>query len=221
MKNNINLYIVILFLFLFKGCAPAIAPEGYLPTSAETQSDTFGGWIKVQCESRIISGELIAIDSDFLYILSEDYSVESINRNYTHLHIVSKYEVESMRLDRYDSKAGDMFGWSIYGAISTLSHGFFLFFSAPTWIVFGSINSSAQSKKPLIEYPEKSFEYFVPYSRFPQGIPADLNQNTLKSKLSILVNKNDVINKNDVKSEGGLPIVFFLILALSSFGLLI
>ena len=172
MKNKFNLYYIIFIFFIIPGCAPQIAPHGYLPTSEETQSDTHGGWTKIQSKNKLLSGELIAISSDSIFILSNDQ-----------LNVISKIEVIDMRLDKYDSKSINMFGWTTAGIYSTISHGWGLFLSVPSWILTGSIVSSYQSRKPIIEYPNSPFDNFIRFSRFPQGLPDELNRDTLKSKI--------------------------------------
>ena len=84
---------------------------------------------------------------------------------------------------KYDSKSINMFGWTTAGIYSTISHGFRLLYSAPLWILTGSIASSSQSSKPIIKYPNSPFDNFIPFSRFPQGLPDELNRDTLKSKI--------------------------------------
>ena len=197
MKNKFNLFYVIFIFLIIPGCAPQIAPIGYLPTSEETQSDTYGGWTKIQCKNKLLSGELIAISSDSIFILSNDQ-----------LNVISKIEVIDMRLDKYDSKSINMFGWTTTGIFSTISHGFGLVLSAPLWILTGSIASSYQSRKPIIKYPDSPFDDFIPFSRFPQGLPDELNIDTLKSKI---FSPSESPTKSLIVLAWTIPVFFILI----------
>ena len=181
MRNNLNFYHVIVIIFIIQGCAPQIAPNGYLPTSKQTQSDTFGGWIEIENENEIFSGELIAINSDSLFILSNEVNEYSFTSN-DKLNVISKSDIINMRLDKYDSKSVNMFGWTTVGIYSTLTHGLISSFTAPLWLIIGTFASSSQSKKPIIKYPNSSFDDFIPFSRFPQGLPDGFNRDNLKSK---------------------------------------
>jgi len=172
MKNKFNLYYIIILFFILPGCAPQIAPHGYLPTSEESQKNTYGGWIKIQNQKNILVGELITISSDSVFVLLEDQ-----------LNVISKTEVIDMRLDKYDSKSTNMFGWTTFGIYSTISHGLLLQLSFPIWILTGSMSSSIQSRKPIILYPNLPFDDFVPFARFPQGLPDELKRGSLKSKI--------------------------------------
>ena len=180
MQNHKSYKIALLFLpfLLLSGCASTTAPRGWLPSNSQTQSQTFGSWIQVHYNSdsdkdQFIDGELIALDTDTLYILT-DQRFQSI----------AKPDITKARLVSYDSKAGSMGGLVFLGTLSTLSHGAFLILTAPfLWMIGGGATAASQSLKPIIDYPDRSLEDFQHYARFPQGLPRGISLAKLKPKL--------------------------------------
>jgi len=169
------MFLTILFLF---GCATTTAPSDWLPSSSQSQSQTFGSWIQVHYNSnseqeQFIDGELITLSADTLYILT-DQNFQSI----------AIPDITKARLVSFNSKARSMGGLVFLGTLSTLSHGFYLILTAPLlWMIGGSATAASQSREPIIDYPKQSLKNFQQYARFPQGLPQGLNRAKLKPKL--------------------------------------
>ena len=170
-----EMFLGILICLLFWGCATTNSPKGYLPTVSKLPTEVYGGWIQVDLknnsELQAISGELVAVETDSLFILNEKQ-----------LYSVSWDQVSKAKLTIFDSKYYNLVPWTVFGTISTISHGFYLVLSAPVWILTGTIATVYQSKVPQIEYPKKPKTLFNKYARFPQGIPHNFDRKTLKPK---------------------------------------
>ena len=143
------LCLLLTILISVNGCVIPSAPNKWLPSFEETQMQAYGGWIEVthssdvsQAASSSAKGELIALSVDTVYILAET------------LQAIPKTQITKARLVIYDSKADELGVWTAVGALSTLTHGYGMALTLPIWITGGSIASSIQSHKPVIDYPE-------------------------------------------------------------------
>jgi hypothetical protein len=160
-------------LLLCTACFYTTAPEGWLPTPAVAQQQAYGGWIKVDYAegngSRTVEGELIAAAPDSLYVLTTDSLVS-----------LATGTITSATLTAYDSRFGATMTWGILGAVSTLSHGWFLILSLPMWVIAGTTTSASASKGPRVQAVDGAL--LRPYARFPQGLPPGLDRGTLRRK---------------------------------------
>jgi len=60
--------------------------------------------------------------------------------------------------------------------------GFLLIISAPLWILTGSLSVAGASREAIIEFPRDSWREFGKFSRFPQGLPMNIDRASLKRK---------------------------------------
>ncbi len=178
MQNLKKPHLIFLFLLsiIISGCAGTNVPKNWSSDPDEMKSDTYGGWISVEYDSTgnkksEISGELIAVSNDSIFVA--DIILNSIARK----------DITSARLTSYRSNFGSMSGLTVLGNISTISNGMFLIFTFPMWLIGGIISVTTQSYIPIIDYPQKDFEEFNPYSRFPQGLPAGMDRRKIKMKV--------------------------------------
>ena len=153
--NNMRIIFPFLSVCLFiSGCAITSVPNSWLPTAGQTQTEAYGGWIDIRSQSidkeypTSIRGELIALGIDTVYVLEKT------------LIAIPKSEINNARLVTYDSKAKYMGAWTLAGIISTISHGYALVISAPTWIIGGGVATIAQSHKPILDYPKNTWSRF-------------------------------------------------------------
>ena len=169
-KNSL----IILALSLI-GCASTSAPSGWLPSPANSASDVYGGWATVEIDSadkrQDIQGELIAVEFDTMYVLSR-----------RGLHAVPKKYILNAKVAYFEGDYSGISAWTLLGTISTISHGFYLLITAPLWIVTGSLTAASVSHNQVVEYPDHSWDELKMYSRFPQGLPASLDRQSLKLK---------------------------------------
>lgn len=125
------------------------------------QREGHGGWIVIEHRDGILQGELLAIDDATVY-------VNDVTRNQT-LSVPIRAILKA-ELFRYESDAG--FGaWGVLGSLSTISHGFFLIFTFPIWVLTSSIAATAESRHVRDQYPEGDISEFSKWARYPQGMP--------------------------------------------------
>lgn len=158
--------------FLMSGCATTTAPSGWLSDPNQVSSDPYGGWVDIHCKNERIMGELIAVTKDTLFVANDL------------LHAVGSADILTARLAFYHPS--NLGGVVALGTISTLSHGFILILSAPLWLIVGSVTAYLRSDEPLIDYPEKPLEKFVPFARFPQGLPPGLDRQAILMKYMVI-----------------------------------
>jgi hypothetical protein len=141
--------------------ACAINPDSRGRTLERVVADGRGGWIVVQLTSGAeASGELIAADGDSIRVLTS-----------VGLLVVPPREVVSARLWAWETELSGVIAWGTIGTVSTISHGFFLIFTAPIWVGATSLITALESRKPIVDYPEQGLSELARWARFPQGMP--------------------------------------------------
>jgi hypothetical protein len=162
-------------LLLTAGCAPVSAPGGWLPPAHPDRVDTYGGWIVVQQVGKRgtprIGGELIAVSSDSVFVFTA-----------RGLQGVARSEIKGADLYGYEGGANALVVWTLLGTLASVSHGLGAMFSAPAWIVIGTIAASVQSWKPHVGLRGDDWRAFVPYCRYPQGLPPGLDRAALQPR---------------------------------------
>lgn len=161
--------IIIAFLTILLGSCRTYSPD-YLPTSDMIDINHFGSYIIVFHKAHDYTrGELIAIDSSHVFVLSEETN--------TCIKIPID-NVEKFNLKYAETKH---YGWTIpVSTLVSLSHGALLLITAPiNLIVSISVTSNAEK---AFQYSDKemTFEKLKMFARFPQGIPPKLNLSSIK-----------------------------------------
>ncbi len=150
------------------------SPDGFLPSSEKAQEDAFGAWIDVIYsdggQHRQATGELIAVGPDSIWVKDATGGV-----------VLPLGAQVSGRVVWYDSDPGKMVGAVLLGMVSTISNGYFLIFTAPLWLIGGSISVRIQGELPIVELPAVPSQ-LSPYARFPQGMPPGVDLWALKPK---------------------------------------
>jgi hypothetical protein len=170
---KVSIALLILSL-LAVGCAARYSPRGYLEEPRKTQKDTFGGWVRLKIaekDIRTISGELIALSSDSIFVANETF------------HALALSNIKSARLEAYNSQAGHMGALVGLGTLLTVSNGIGLLFTAPMWILGGGTATIFQSYEPIIEYPEQELDRLQPFARYPQGLPPGIDRSRITMKI--------------------------------------
>jgi len=146
-------------------CASNPDPRGR--TIEAVQRDGHGGWISIATSSApTIDGELISVELDGLRVLAVTPQPGVV--------FVSKARFRSARLWAWETEHGKLLGWGSAGALSTASHGFFLIFTFPIWLLTMTVTASIESRASQLEYPDDGWETFSIWARFPQGLPSGL-----------------------------------------------
>lgn len=170
-RRLVSLFVSALVL----GCATHTAPHGFLPDPLEAGSSVYGGWIEVTFETsagtRQVAGELISATADSLWVLDASGGGT----------VVATSAVRSGQLVGYDSEVGKVGTGTALGVLSTASNGLFAIFTAPAWVIVGSLAARAQSRLPIEEIPA-AWEDLASFSRFPQGLPQGVRLSGLRPK---------------------------------------
>jgi hypothetical protein len=147
------------------GCASNPVPSRLRVTKEQAVMSGKGAPARVTFHNRAIAfGELIAASDDTVWILTEQgqlafYPVSAI---------------ESVALGVHDNHAVIFGVWTALGSVSTISHGAFLIFTLPIWLVTGLSTTVQESRIGNFEYPPWPLVALKPYARFPQGAPLGL-----------------------------------------------
>lgn len=186
--------------FFLSGCGMTMAPENWLPEAGDRALDPYGGWIEMTVspdrpdgKRRDIEGELVAIDADSIWVLPclkvrpRDYD-SRYHRRPSVLHwqpviAISTDRIRKAEVEGFASRPENATGLATLGVFSTLTHGFFLIFTAPVWMLGGSALSFNQADLAREKWagPE-SVEALGRYARFPRGWPRGLDPVEIKPR---------------------------------------
>jgi hypothetical protein len=158
---------LLLVLYFALSCATSQAPRGFLPTASESQQEAYGGWIVIDVPAGQYAGELIAISPSEVDVL------EPIGPRLVR---VPMADISKMHLEAYRTQAGKLSLWTALGALSTFGNGVFLIFTAPIFIIVGSISAAYESRAAFLEYPGNEFDQAWKFARFPQGMPPGVDE---------------------------------------------
>lgn len=147
-------------------------PDPRHPSIERMERQGYGGFITISTLSgQQVSGELISVERSVIRVLRFGAGTGALTW-------VATTDVKSADLYEYEAE-GAYGGWALLGVLSTISHGFFLVFTAPIWIISGSIAGSAESRHIVMSFPEHGWGEIVKWARFPQGLPPGLNEESL------------------------------------------
>jgi hypothetical protein len=156
-------------------CASNSAPRGWLAEPAETQSAAYGGWIELTYQEsqakRHTDGELIAVSAESVWVLNGSGG-----------HVIPTITVQGGKLTAYAAQTGTLTTWTVVGTLATISNGAFLIFTAPMWIVGGSLTAGGESRSPERKHPPLTWVELAPFARFPQGMPEGVELPALQPK---------------------------------------
>jgi hypothetical protein len=159
--------LALVLIATLSACATNPAPRRWLAPAREAATDPYGAWIVLHADARteLTRGELLAVAADSVFVLTEAGRVEG----------VARAAIDHATIAYYDSEWHKTAWWAAAGTLSTLSHGFGLVFTAPAWILSGTLAARADSRAPLIAVnsPERWAQAHT-YARFPGGLPDGL-----------------------------------------------
>lgn len=157
-RDSIIGFFLILLIFIH-GCIYNKA-IGVLKYPDEQQNSPYGGWIQVILKSELeILGELLAVDDNYLYIATEEMQ---------YFKVMIK-DIEKATLWYYRPDPSSFVFWTLFGSLSTLSHGTLLVFSAPMWVIGGTLSAIGYVHADKLKYPNEEIVKFKKYARYPQG----------------------------------------------------
>ena len=156
-------------------CAKTSAPKDWLPTPEEAQAASYGGWIELTYregqQDRPADGELIAVNADSVWLLNRKERL-----------VLPTVAVKRGKLTAYEAQTGGLAGWTVGGTVATVSNGVFFVFTAPMWVIGGSLATGAQSHAPERSSPPLKWADLAPFARFPQGVPEGMDFRSLRAK---------------------------------------
>ncbi|HBC77677.1 MAG TPA: hypothetical protein DEO60_07695 [Bacteroidales bacterium] len=171
------------FLILFGGCRSALVPAGYKLSPREVSNSFTGSWIDISYGTGDtaalklnLSGELIALNEDTAYVLTETAFVPLTVKNI----ISAKLHVFNPQAAIWPVSGLLSFIPNIVGEIANSTGGGFVLLGAPV-AGFGILFGLAETRSnATLKYPDKSsFDEFVKFARYPQGLPAGLETGKL------------------------------------------
>lgn len=174
------------FILFLAGCSSSRIPVGYRYTPRQLKKDFTGNWTDVRLNSKditgselVLSGELIAIQSDTIYILSE-HGLEGIQISDMKETVLYLYMDQA---GKYALITGLLYLPDILAAMINSEAGF-LVLGIP-WILTGTIETMAagSNNQNLLIYPYKNqLTDLKKFARFPMGMPPGID----KSKLHLI-----------------------------------
>lgn len=153
------------FALSLAGCRTDAEGPSSLATPELAQKTANGSWVEIELDQNgdifRTEGELIAIEKDRIVVLS-GHGLASI----------PFLALRHFRIVRYKTNPGGPTAWSALGGISTLSHGAWLIFTMPMWMIAGGVASSNQATAARDNVTLRSdLPKYAKYARFPQGLP--------------------------------------------------
>lgn len=187
---KINRILIFFACMLVAGCKTANIPEAYNFKPKEVRSNPFGCWMEVSVahsefsnDTFFFAGELLAMNPDSAFLLVTDGQLKAIaNKSilsaslYTHQNQAGTY-LRLTGLSLIPNFLGLIFYLSEYG-------GGFLALGIPVTVV-GLIQTAKDGnfQKNVLVYPKKNtLDQFIPFSRFPAGIPQETKTERLVFK---------------------------------------
>ena len=155
-------------------CATNTAPPAFLPEPKQAGAETHGSWAELSVGApgaRIqLAGELLAVTTDSLWIVTHSDSA-SANAGY----VVARRAIAEGKLTWYKANPAQIGAATALGTLSTIANGFILVFTAPAWIITGSIAGSAYTREPVVNLTAEDRRDLRPFTRFPAGMPPGMD----------------------------------------------
>jgi hypothetical protein len=137
------------------------APRAWQLPASEAARSVYGSWIVVETRAGpMVSGELLAAENDFLHVAGASEIIR-----------VRVDDVARVRLVKFQGDIDRKLFLGIVGTLSTVSHGFFLVFSAPFWMISTTIATRTESSAGVLDASALDLDVLQQFSRFPQGLP--------------------------------------------------
>lgn len=183
---------IIIVCAVLAACQPSNVPRVYLTKMSETENNPYGAWSAAELnqphpesEKNILSGELIAIDEDSVFLLVEDHNLLGFPKSYARRIELITHKNQA---GTYGTLTAAFLLPSIIGAIAYSSDpeyaSGFLLIGIPVFITGVSITLiEAAGKKNMLIYPETHTLFDLQkFARFPSGLPEQLKRDELTMK---------------------------------------
>jgi len=143
------------------GCVSQPQGPASLPSVENAGKEPRGGhvdvrWVAADRREYGVKGELIAVDADRLFVRAD-----------AGLIAIPLGRIRRAVLHGWKAQTSEINGGATLGALSTLTHGFFLVLSMPVWALVGGVASSNEASAARQTDPAG----FAKFARFPPGLP--------------------------------------------------
>jgi hypothetical protein len=184
LRKTKTTFTILILLAIISGCRNLLIPASYMPPPKEVKKNITGSWIRIVTPSdtapdinRELYGELIAVQSDTVYALTDSGFIA-----------VNKDNIRSAVLYIFKPPAGTI---SLITAISLLPNFigafigseytfYFLEMGIPLLIAGATMAATEIPGNSRLDHPLKNpIGDFTKFARFPQGLPPGLNRNSL------------------------------------------
>jgi hypothetical protein len=145
--------------------ASSPAPQAWQRSLDDVQRVTYGAWTRVEGPGLAIDGELIAVEPTRI-LLGRGAQVAAVPSRC----------VDKLAMAAFEAPAGTI-AWGVVGSLSTPSHGYFMVFSLPIWLLTATMSTYAQTStghlvEPRLGGAPLPVDRIRKWARFPQGLPA-------------------------------------------------
>ena len=178
-RNKLLLLLILASMVLLSSCAAYRAPRGWLPEKKNVAQEVYGGWLYLEWtgnpKQEVTQGEFVGVNENTVFVF--DHKI---------LTRVPMDRVSYASLKLHDDDRSSFAAWTFFGTLSTITNGWFLVFSLPLWLFAGTAITSYESYSGsfIEKLPKDAWWGTVTrYSRFPQGIPKEVDLSTLQSKV--------------------------------------
>jgi|GEM_PF-4887989 hypothetical protein len=187
MSERINQIIrLIVCLIFLTECQNSMIPRAYMPQPSMAEKSSTGSWIVIQMQQDLplsrpteISGELIAIENDTVYLLTSSAFLK-IHQGAVTTAVLYPFKPQSATVSFI---TGLSLLPTMIGAIIRPDPGVALLIIGIPLLVTGTIMSMNELYGNVMKYPLKySLKDLGRFSRFPQGMPPDLDPGNLRLK---------------------------------------
>jgi hypothetical protein len=190
MLKKINLILLLSgFVIFLLGCKTSSIPAGYRYNPRALKREITGSWTEVKLNRKeittvetMLSGELIAIQSDTVFILTSA-GLESVHTSNISQAVLYMYMNQS---GKYAAATGLLYIPNIVAAIAYGEPGF-LALGVP-WLLTGTIMTIVEGSNHsnILNYPYPSqLQDLNKFARFPQGMPPGID----KARLHLITTK--------------------------------
>jgi hypothetical protein len=147
-------------------------PDPRKRTLEMVQRDGHGGWIVIErSHGPEVAGELIDVAPGGLRVLVGAPRAALIS--------IPRGEIRTAKLWAWETQEGRIVANGLLGSVSTITHGYFLLFSLPIWLLSSTVAASVESNASIVGYPNDGWDRLSVWARFPQGFPAGVSANDL------------------------------------------
>jgi len=187
MSERINhiIQLIVCLIFLTE-CQNSMIPRAYMPQPSMAGKSIAGSWIVMTMQQDLplsrqpkISGELIAIENDTVYLLTDSAFVK-IHQGAVNTALLYPFKPQGTA---FAVITGLSLLPNILGAVIRPDPGAAVLIVGIPLLVTGTIMGMNEYYGYIMRYPQKySLKDLGKYSRFPQGMPPGLDPGNLQFK---------------------------------------